>query len=817
MKRIIAIMLSLVMLLGAAFTAGAFPLLVDETYAVGDADNDGKSNALDLIEIKKGLVYATEINEQGSDINCDGSVNAKDLLVLKKCHAGTDSLENYMDDATVDRFLIGGVDIEEFCIVIPQWATEADNIHYAASRLCLLLETAMGFSPEIFRGEMGEGYSHAINFCDIKDNEELNEKLFIENYIYEVENGNLNIYGTRRGNMYAVYDIAEEYLGFRFYLRDYAYQYTERYSEIPEGTYVYREPALFFRNGGVSGGSVGSEMHELNLLGRKMNGIQSAGHYREEKYGTVTGPHFINAHSYGYYWKMATGNVDVIFDGTNNNDYSAKYEAGEQKDESTWNPCFTSDAVYATLFRGLLETMRYMQDWEYYIDHKIREHTSAMSFSICDNRTVCTCLECKFIMTSGTQGRKPNTINNLNCGEAGLNLYLANRACKDITAYYEGRAASTKEYGENTETSMFGYGEPIKDCYPGIKIYTILYDHSLPNEKLFSGEGYAEKYGYGYDAIIPQENLIIMFCGVACNNHFIGSGECGNNYNNLGSHCQSSVDSLKGWGQVCKQTGSQMWFWYYPVNYNMKLVDTPNVFNIYHDFKYMIEECNVTGVYFESATSGNVFEPLKGHLASILMYDFYYDENGELHYMSEEDFHRAIKEYLMMYYGAGYEYIYEFLVYMDEAGNEAPCFINNFDRPGDMFGYDYIRTHYEEMRAPLVTALKMTSNSTQRDRVEKLLICCDFLGLSANYKDYYVNGTEDSIAVYTNRYIDMYNKIKAKNIRIYSNDTYTLPEKVDVTISPMESFYEAGSWRITNADTWGYCPNSYGWGYEGVV
>ena len=70
------------MLLGAAFTAGAFPLLVDETYAVGDADNDGKSNALDLIEIKKGLVYATEINEQGSDINCDGSVNAKDLLVL---------------------------------------------------------------------------------------------------------------------------------------------------------------------------------------------------------------------------------------------------------------------------------------------------------------------------------------------------------------------------------------------------------------------------------------------------------------------------------------------------------------------------------------------------------------------------------------------------------------------------------------------------------------------------------------------------------------------------------------------------------------
>ena len=797
MKRIVAIVLSLVMLLGATFTANAFPLLVDETYTVGDADNNGESNAFDLIEIKRSIVLASEINKEGADVNCDGAVNAKDMLVLKKCYAGTDSLDNYTSDATVDRFLIGGVDIQEFCIVIPEWATEDDNIHYAASRLCLLLETAMGFYPEVFKGEMGEEYSHAINFCDIKDNAELNEKLFIESYIYEVKDGNLNIYGTRRGNMYAVYDIAEKYLGFRFYLRDYAYQYTERYSEIPEGTYEFREPALFFRNGGVSGsGGTGSEMHELNLLGRKMNGIQSAGHYREEKYGTVTGPHFINAHSYGYYWKMGTGQVDVIFDGTNNNDYAAKYAAGVQQDEYEWNPCFTSDAVYGTLFRGLLETMRYMQDWEYYIDHKIREHTSAMSFSICDNVKFCTCNGCKFVSNSGTDRKLGER---LDSGGSGLCVWLANRACRDIKAYYEGRPAGIKEDGSETAVSKYGYGEALYDAYPTIDIYTIIYSHVPPKN------------------VLPEENLIIMYCGVSCNNHYIGSGECGDQYNNLGHHCQTSIDSLKGWGQACKDAGAQLWFWYYPVNYNMKLVDTPNVFNIYHDFKYMIEECNVTGIYFESATSGNVFEPLKGHLASLLMYDFHYDENGELHYMSEEEFHEAIKEYLMMYYGAGYEYIYEYLVYMDEAGNASPCFINNYDRPGDMFGYDYMREHYEEMRAPLVTALAMTSNTTQRDRIERLIICCDFLGLSANYKDYYVNGTEESIYTYTKRYISMYNMIKAKNIRIYANDGYTLPEKVDITVSPMKSFYEAGSWRITNADTWGYYPNDKGWGYGGVM
>ncbi len=797
MKRIISILLVSAMLVGMAITANAFPLLVDETYIVGDADNDGKSNGMDLLEMKKRLVEIGEINEEGADINCDGIINAKDVLLLKKCHTGIDSLENYSNEYAVDRFLIGGVDIQEFCIVIPEWATEADNIHYSANRLCLLLETAIGFSPEIFWGEMGEGYSHAINFCDIKDNAELNEKLFIENYIYEVENGNLNIYGTRRGNMYAIYDIAEEYLGFRFYLRDYAYEYTERRSEIPEGTYVYREPAMVFRNGGVSAsGGTGSEMHELNLLGRKMNGIQSGGHYHEDKYGTVTGPHFINAHSYGYYWKMATGQVDVIFDGTNNNDYAAKYEAGVQQDEYNWNPCFTSDAVYGTLFRGLLETMRYMQDWEYYIDHKIREHTSAMSFSICDNVKFCPCNGCKYISSSGTDRQLGKR---LESGGSGLCVWLANRACRDIKAYYEDRPAGIKEYGLETDVSKFGYGEALTDAYPTMKIYTIIYSHVPPKN------------------VFPEENLIIMYCGVSCNNHYIGSGDCGNEYNNLGHHCQTSVDSLKGWGQACKDAGAELWFWYYPVNYNMKLVDTPNVLNIYHDFKYMVEECNVTGVYFESATSGNVFEVLKGHLASLLMYDFYYDENGELHYMTEEEFHQAIKEFLMMYYGAGYEYIYEYLIWMDEAGNAAPCFINNYDRPGDMIGYDFMREHYEEMREPLIKALEMASNATQIDRIEKLIICCDLLGLSANYKDYYVNGTEETIAVYTERYTDMYNMIVAKNIRIYSNDTYKVPEVLDVSVNPMKAFYEAGSWRLSNADTWGYCPNTNGWGYGGVM
>ncbi len=802
MKRFWAMMLAAMLIAGAfAIPSSALTFKVEETFEVGDINDDGMIDMRDSLALRKYCAGIGEANEAAADINCDGSSNAKDLLLIKKCNAGVEKIENYTSNNAVDRFAIAGKDISGFAIVVPEWATSEHNVLYAANRMVQFVRASTGVTLEIFHGEAEGDYEGLINYCEVPEGSELQRKLDIENYIYEVMDGDLNIYGTNRGYMYATYDIIEDHLGYRFLMSDYIYQYSQRCVDLEEGTYVFYEPALDFRIGGV-GGSNGTEMKEIRLFARKINGKQVSAYY-EDKYGTQTGPHFINAHSYGYYWKMATGEVDVYFDGSNFGAYEAKYNDGFQQDEYKWNPCFTSDLVYGTLFRGLLETMRYMQSWW----HEYRDDgTSSMSFSICDNRAVCTCWECRYVSTDAVLDREGTV--GMGCGEAGLNIWLANRACRDIKAFYgeydedgfwAGRAAGTDETGEISDDDWYsyGYGEAITDAYPYMKIYTILYGHEMPK------------------TVLPEENLIIMFCGTACNNHFIGSDECGTSRNNLGQNATADCEALKAWGQACKDAGAEIWFWYYPVNYNMKIVDTPNVFNIYHDFKYMITECNVTGIYFESATSGNVFESLKGAMAATLMYDFHIDEDGNTVFMSEEEFHEEIKEYLRLYYGPGYEYVYEYLVWMDEAGNASPCFINNFDRPGDMFDYEFCRENYEAMREPLMKALAVTTDATQIDRVERLLICCDFLGLSACYKDYYVNG--ENVEVYTERYINMYNMIKNKGIRIYSSDVYTLPETVDITVSPMTSFYENGSWNIANKDTWGYEPNSYGWGYGGVI
>ncbi len=785
MKKIVAALLCIMMLFSTVVSVSAlrenghnYNIVVEKTFTLGDANDDGEVNSIDLIEIKKFCASMCDVNEDGADINCDGETNAKDLLVLKKCNAGVEDLASYDNDAAVDSFTIAGVDISEFTLVYDENAKYYENCYYAASTFNRLLRKTYGFYLDIVSSD--EGVEHKIEFVDVTTIPGLEEELEIENYKYEVVDGDLLIYGTRRGSMYAVYEILEEYLGIRFYSDRFTYQYTDRYSDIPEGTSVFHDAYLEFRI------CKQAFWHndEAHYFPNRLNGSQHGSD--EVALGTRTGPHFINAHSFGYYWKMATGNEWVAYNGKNNSAYAAKYAVGEEKNEYSWNPCSTSDGVYATLFRGMLETMRYIQDW-----NTFREDTSAMSFSICDNRFICTCAECKFVTNSGTQGRNPNLIYNLNCGEAGLNLYIANRACDDIKAYYEGRPASIDEYGTGVD-EYWGYGEAIKDFYPYFRIYTILYGHDLPNEKLFSGEGYAAKYGYGYDAVIPRDNLIIMYCGNPCNNHYMGAYECNGVKNILGDQGEDDAESLAAWGNVAKQTGADVWFWYYPVNYNVYMADSPNIFNIWYDFKFIVEECNVTGIYYEGAGRGYLFENLKAHLAAVMMWSMVENEDGSMSCMSYDEFIAEMKAWLRAYYGPGYEYIYEYIRMQDEAGNvndvryeTTPgsgelavdengeylwrhiCYINNCDYPGDMFDYEYTRDNYEYMRALTIKALDMAETWQQYERCQFILMNCEFMGLSAVQDTWYLNedATEEHKALYEERYTWLFNFMKDYEIK----------------------------------------------------
>ena len=96
--------------------------------------------------------------------------------------------------------------------MLPEGTQYEDNLYYCYELLWKYVQQATGVKIPLAYGSTES--EHAIYFHEEPLDSELGEKLGYDGYIYKVENGNLHFYGAKRGNMYAVYEILEDYLGF---------------------------------------------------------------------------------------------------------------------------------------------------------------------------------------------------------------------------------------------------------------------------------------------------------------------------------------------------------------------------------------------------------------------------------------------------------------------------------------------------------------------------------------------------------------------------------------------------------------------------
>ena len=101
--------------------------------------------------------------------------------------------------------------------------------------------------------------------------------------------------------------------------------------------------------------------------------------------------------------------------------------------------------------------------------------------------------------------------------------------------------------------------------------------------------------------------------------------------------------------------------------------------------------------------------------------------------------------------------------------------------------------NYEEMRALLVTARDKANTDAQRTRIDTLLACCDFLGLTCVHHRYYKNNTDNDELrqLYMERYDAMYNYIKDNNVPVFPSDQYGLPATISYEEDPMYQIYGA--------------------------
>jgi len=754
MKKILAVLLTAMMLIpslvgvvdaavGEIYLEQNF--INDETYVMGDANGDESVDGKDALALKATVAGLTSFNvdSQASDFDADGALGAKDSYSLKTILSGAKKSEDYeiVNGKKVQtyKFTIAGNSISDYCIVVPADSSKEDNTYFAYLNFMKYVRQATGIEIPLAWGTPTTEYAVYFNSIDL--NSEEGQEIGIDGYRYDVTDGNLNIYGTYRGNGYAVFDILEDYFGFRFYKGYETYQYKSRLVDIPEGVSVEKIPVINFRHARQTFGQYNGDNNEDGVhcgngmcghyFANKLNASEGGYSCYEKFYGSKLGPLYSNAHSFLEYWQMGTGSwpegsdvpdgmSEYIYDGSL---YDAKFKSGIAPDPYGWQPCATSNDEFDTLFEGMIDCNRMVMSWGR--PTFLAEGQTLFSFSIADNQNYCTCRNCRKISKDE--------------GYSGLYLQLYNRAT-----------------------------EKAQDYYPGVRLYGIIYAKDFPK------------------TIKPHSNFVILYCGIGCNNHMIGKEECfeaGGQLNH--SSNAADVEALSFWGNVCKETGSELWFWIYPVTYHYYLVGCPNVFNFYWDMKWLHEEGNITGFFYEGGGREYNFESLKEYASVKFMWDMD---------MTFEEYCDIIKEYLYMNYGDGYEELYRYIEMQTEAGDECgTCFINNFDRPGDMYSYEYLAEHYDEMRALLETALAKAERGIHKERIEKLIACCDFMGLTSVHNDWYLAGNR--VDDYKERFDYMYDTIVKYDMDVFSSDMYTLPAEKNYDENIMKQIYGEGSRR----------------------
>ncbi len=406
-------------------------------------------------------------------------------------------------------------------------------------------------------------------------------------------------------------------------------------------------------------------------------------------------------------------------------------------------PCLTSEETFEKImaYNDMILTHRMS------VGYVLGVHFTQVSVSPDENKNYCTCSVCKSIYA-------------LEGSVAGTVFRLSNR----VAEVYE------------TE-------------YPGLEVYTMAYWDARNPPKM----------------TMPRDNVVVCFCFSGCNNHTYDDTEAcalaGGNIRlqnddisgkTFNQNNGVNVECYEKWREIT----NNIYAWYYAPSFNYYLAPSPNLFNIYNDFKY-IAGGGATGIYSEGSNTSYCFEYLRGYLIAKMAWD---------PFMSEEEYNDLMNEYLMIYYGDGWQYVREYIEKVEAASDELGCWTNNFDRPFNTNNEEYFRDNYDYLDGLFDKAYDAATTDTHRDRIVICRMQCDFLGLSATYDKDWVNGDSESRAAYKARYDRLYGIIMERDIKVARLDgdkgCQNFPKNGDV-MNPMEWLWEdcTGYW-VNNGGHW---------------
>ena len=676
-----------------------------------DVNDDGSVNMKDILILRlliAGAVNAKEIVPPAADADGNGNIDLKDILYLRKVLVGDDEPAGNNEDGAyrIGKITVGGRNIARYSILIPDDADEC--MQYSSQLLRMYISSACGISLNV-TNTLNEEDSYYIEYRSDGDDE---YSLGDEGYdILVKDDGNIVLTcGAKRGALYATYYFLEKLIGWRFLNGDMEYLYEKDNVDIPIGYTAHEVPVFSYRGVNMTG-STSDDFAALRLNAVDSEGSRSAA---AAQYGGGVGNLYLHGHSYEY--QMSVGMkleeqkitdldspeaMKIFSVYAYNNSESDHYR--DTNELATTQPCLTSDVTF--------------------------ERIMAFNYLLYKKST--------------EEGKYPGvSFTMISCSPNDTERFCFCEKCKEVYSR-EGSLAGTVIRMSNR------VAEAQREFCPGVGVYTIAYwDARKPPV---------------YTA--PEEDVCICFCISGCNNHtYDHPEECTQSGGNprypykvwdnekqqvvrAGENISNDVDLdfYKGWTELTDNT----MVWYYSTNFIYNIAPSPNIFNIYNDIKYVAEKGS-SGVYFEGSSYGFSFELLKGYLAARMLWD---------PLMSEEDFEKYLDEYLMIYYGDGWSNVKEYLCMQDNCGNANGCFMNNFDYPWDMYNKEYYRDNFDRFTALFDKAEEMAEGE-QKEHVRDARIHVLFLGLSATYDKCFLNGTQSEKEKYRKLYSELWNDLR---------------------------------------------------------
>ena len=158
----------------------------------------------------------------------------------------------------------------------------------------------------------------------------------------------------------------------------------------------------------------------------------------------------------------------------------------------------------------------------------------------------------------------------------------------------------------------------------------------------------------------PVDGVVVRVCGMGVGKTSIADAV--EKYGKTGtdnSIIQTKLDfarRIEQWGEYT----DKIYIWDYPYSYSTTCTPFPIFHSVWSTMRYYADH-KVKGVFINGNADSAGFPELKFYIISKCLYD---------PYMSKEQFETHIDEFLEGYYGEGWKYVKEYIVYSEEVCNE---------------------------------------------------------------------------------------------------------------------------------------------------